>query len=48
MPQPDYFMDFVACWNADGQALRIAEDMGIEIYNLHDIKRADDLWKDWG
>lgn len=47
-------VDFVVCWTADGrasggtgQALRIAEDMGIEVYNLYDINRADDLWRDW-
>lgn len=48
-------VDFVVCWTADGkasggtgQALRIAADLGIEIYNLYDLKRADDLWRDHG
>lgn len=48
-------VNFVVCWTADGQAsggtgqgIRIAVDNGIEVYNLHDLKRADDLWRDWG
>lgn len=48
-------VDFVVCWTADGrasggtgQALRIAEDLKIPVYNLYDIKRADALWLEWG
>lgn len=48
-------VDFVVCWTADGrasggtgQALRIAEDLKIPVYNLYDIKRADALWFEWG
>lgn len=47
-------VDFVVCWTNDGKAsggtgqgLRIAEYWNIPIYNLHDLKRADDLWRDW-
>lgn len=48
-------VDFVVCWAADGkasggtgQALRIAVDNDIEVFNLFDISRADDLWRKHG
>lgn len=48
-------VNFIVCWTSDGkasggtgQALRIADDLGIPVYNLHSLQRADDLWKDHG